>query len=98
MKRVDQRFDEILIKEVPLKVTEAFLDLEMKIRVSEHMTVAMTGEVEEIIKKKANQMKIELNNFIDSQVERIISRSNIQVNSDFLNPEGLGVKQNQRKK
>lgn len=81
--RADQKFDEIMLKEAKLKIAEAFLDLESQIRISELGTLGKIGEnsLSEIVKEKANQMKQELNQFIDSQVDRIIGFSDIQEHS-----------------
>ena len=83
--RVDKKFDEIMLKETKLKIAEAFLDLESQIRISELGTLGKIGEnsLSEIVKEKANQMKQELNQFIDSQVDRIIGFSDIQEYSTF---------------
>ena len=70
--RADKRFDEIVNKEIKSKIAEAFLDLEGNIRISDSGTEKEIPEVcMELIKKKGESMKAELNHFIDSQIERI---------------------------
>ena len=84
-KRVDKRFDEIVMYDLKLKIAEAFLDLEKELRVLDYRIRNIEKVEHEEIRKKANQMKEELISFIDSQVDRIIGASNIQVHSE--NPE-----------
>ena len=80
--RADQRFDEIVMFDLKCTIAEAFLNLESKLRVSNY-DVRCIKEVEhEAIRKKANQMKLELNRFIDSQAERIISESKSQLQNE----------------
>ena len=69
--RTDERFDEIIIKEIPLKITEAFLDLERNLQVTKYETSKLSNVEVELIKTKANQMKKKIDSFIDSQVIRI---------------------------
>ena len=76
MKRGDERFDEIMVKEVKLKIAEAFLELEAYLRETPCGMKETVGEKScGLVKEKANQMKMEINNFIDSQVNRIIDQS-----------------------
>ena len=92
--RVDKRFDEIMLNEAKQKIAEAFLELESGIRILEFKTMEKIEEkiLRDLVKNKANQMKRELNQFIDSQVERIINEKVIQVHSYFQCLEGLEVK------
>lgn len=69
--RSDKRFDEIVLKDIKVKIAEAFLDLEACIRVREYTTTPIGDYDEALIKRKANQMKTELTTFIDSQAIRI---------------------------
>ena len=98
IKQIDERFDEILIKEIPLKISEAFLDLELELKKTFYPCKSSNEKEIKMVKKKANQMKTELNAFIDSQVERITFQSNTQLNSDFPSLEGLEETQSQWKK
>ena len=72
--RTDERFDEIIIKEIPLKITEAFLDLERNLQVTKYETSKLSNVEVELIKTKANQMKKKIDSFIDSQVIRITNK------------------------
>ena len=69
--RADDRFDEIMLFDIKLKIAEAFLSIERDMRIDEFQT----GRLETMhimhIEKKANQMKEEINSFIDSQVRRL---------------------------
>ena len=69
--RVDKKFDEIMLFDIKLKIAEAFLSMESNMRIDE----MGTGQLEEKcivhIKQKANQMKEEINSFIDSQVRQL---------------------------
>lgn len=71
MSRCDKRFDELMLKDIKLHISEAFIDLEEKLRVYEFKTKDINHYDKNIVKEKANQMKVEINTFIDSQVERI---------------------------
>lgn len=76
--RIDKHFDEIVNKEIKTKIAEAFLDLEGNIRISGKRTLkAIPKECMELIEKKGESMKTELNAFIDSQIKRIKFESNI---------------------
>lgn len=76
---VDKRFDEIVIKEINLKIAEAFLELETNVRMNK-FGIRKSADKKgcEFVKIKANQMKTEINAFIDSQVKRIIGLSECQ--------------------
>lgn len=76
--RVDKRFDEILIRELKSEISDAFLDLECKLRVNDFESKPLENIDHKFVLKKANQMKHELSEFIDSQTERIISASAVQ--------------------
>lgn len=80
--RTDERFNEIIIKEIPLKIAEAFLDLEKNVRVIKYETSKLSNVEVEVIKRKANQMKEEINTFIDSQINRITNGSISQVHNE----------------
>lgn len=71
---IDTKFNEIMLKDIKLKIAEAFLDLEMKMRICKFENRISPME-KRIIEKKANQLKEEINTFIDSQLERIITSS-----------------------
>lgn len=73
--RVDREFDKTMLITMKKIVAEAFLELEGNIRIKYRETRKM-GELEiSLINQKANQMKEEISNFIDSQVQRIIAES-----------------------
>lgn len=69
--RADRIFDEIMLREIKLKITEAFLSIEISMRIDEFQTSQLNVKDVEYIEKKANQMKEEINSFIDSQVKRL---------------------------
>ncbi|MBQ8559085.1 MAG: hypothetical protein IJ439_03770 [Tyzzerella sp.] len=71
---VDTKFDEIMLKDTKLKIAEAFLHLEMQMRIRKPKNRISPME-KRIIEEKANQLKKEINIFIDSQLERIINSS-----------------------
>ena len=98
MKALDKRFDEITIKEIPLKITEAFLELETEIRITPLGVMCPNEEDIVLIKEKANQMKLSINNFIDSQLKRIIDASENLSSNECLNSEEQGEIQNQQQK
>ena len=85
--RVDKHFDEITMHDLKSKIADAFLDFESKLRVSDYGIHSIGNAECEAVRKKANQMKQEVNKFIDSQVERIICESAIQSHSDFQDSE-----------
>ena len=67
---VDRKFDRLMLYDIKVKIAEAFIDLESNIRpVSD---IAGT-DFKELVEKKTEQMKKELETFIDSQAERIIN-------------------------
>ena len=69
--RVDNRFDEIMLFDIKLKIAEAFLSMESNMRIG-RVGMGQLGELHIMcIEKKANQMKEEINSFIDSQVKRL---------------------------
>lgn len=80
---IDRRFNEILLRDIRGNISEAFLDLETNVRINK-----ITGKIESndfveiLVKEKANQMKTELNAFIDSQVDRIIGLLNMQASNE----------------
>ena len=87
----DERFDEILIKEINLKITEAFSELEYELRETPYGLKKDIGEKGKImLERKANQMRFEINNLIDSQVKRIIDLSNTQLDNGNQVPVGQG--------
>ena len=73
VKRVDERFEEILLRDIKTHISEAFLDLEANMRIGEHGTTRYLNKEEvSVVETKANQMKTEINEFIDSQLKRVI--------------------------
>jgi len=66
--RVDKKFDEIILFDIKLKIAEAFLAMESNMRIDETGTGQLGEKCIAHIKQKANQMKEEINSFIDSQV------------------------------
>ena len=74
--RVDKHLDEIVMYDLKSKIADAFLDFESKLRVCDYGVRNIENAECEFIRKKANQMKLELSKFIDSQVERIINKKN----------------------
>ena len=66
--RVDKKFDEIMLFDIRLKIAEAFLAMESNMRIEEMGTEQLGEKCIAHIKQKANQMKEEINSFIDSQV------------------------------
>lgn len=71
---IDTKFNEIMLKDIKLKIAEAFLHLEMQMRIRKFKNMISPME-KRIIEEKANQLKKEINIFIDSQLERIINSS-----------------------
>lgn len=71
--KADERFDKIVLHEIRSNIAEAFLDLETNLRMETiNRSVKDNPLAKELIHEKANQMKTEINDFIDSQVSRII--------------------------
>lgn len=87
--RVDREFDKTMLITMKKIVTEAFLELEGNIRINYRETRKM-GELEiSLINRKANQMKEEISNFIDSQVQRIIGESSAHSQFEYQETELL---------
>lgn len=73
IKKIDEQFNNILLTDIKIKISEAFIRLEAELR-DYSMNTAKYIESEiaiEVINKKASQMKEEVLTFIDSQAERI---------------------------
>ena len=83
--RLDEQFDSMMVCDLKVKIAEAFLELEKNIRVCEWGTQKLDAQDIRLVKEKANQMKGELTNFIDSQVYRLINESKVQ--SHIVNQE-----------
>lgn len=71
MNYVDEEFNEIMLKDMRLVISKAFIILEANMK--KLMKKPLDEKQINLIENKANQMKKETSTFIDSQVERIIS-------------------------
>lgn len=70
----DKEFNSILLRDIKLDISKAFILLEANMR--EFPPLKNNNEMKSLlVKKKANQMKAEINDFIDAQVEMIIKAS-----------------------
>ena len=67
---VDRKFDHLMLCDIKVKIAEAFIDLESNIRPVSNIDGT---DFKELVEKKTEQMKKELNTFIDSQAERIVN-------------------------
>lgn len=70
IEKVDIKFNQIVKKDIKNMIAIAFNDLAFNLE--ERMTMKVDEESCECVKKKACQMKEEINNFIDTQVKNII--------------------------
>mgnify|MGYP001137389461 CR=1 FL=1 len=70
----DKEFNSILLRDIKMDISKAFILLEANMR--EFPQLKNNNEMKSLlVKKKANQMKAEINNFIDFQVDMIIKAS-----------------------
>lgn len=83
---VDREFDDVVRRDIKIMISTAFIILEANMR-KIRCDVGLSELSISLIKKKASQMKLELNNFIDSQVNRIIDDSKVQEQSGCQVPE-----------
>ncbi|MBQ6994992.1 MAG: hypothetical protein IJN64_10970 [Lachnospiraceae bacterium] len=73
-KKTDEEFNLIVLTDVRIKISEAFIRLEAELRNNRLSDPLMEQDVlKNIVDVKASQMKREINFFIDSQVDRIKS-------------------------
>lgn len=71
---VDNEFNNIMTEDVKVMIAKAFISLEAGLRRGK-LWNELSGTEIELVEKKASQMKREINDFIDSQKQRIIDDS-----------------------
>lgn len=71
---VDCEFNNIMAEDVKIIIARAFISLEAGLRHGKLWNGFSEHEIE-LVEKKASQMKQEVNEFIDSQKQRIIDAS-----------------------
>lgn len=74
---VDCEFNNIMTEDVKVVIAKAFISLEAGLRHGKLWEEFSKSEIE-LVEKKASQMKQEINDFIDSQKQRIIAASKAQ--------------------
>lgn len=84
---ISQRFDEIMHKDIKLKISEAFLELETSMRVNDMCTRPLTKNSVKYIGKKADQLKEELAQYIDAQMVRIADAADMFIQTENLHEE-----------
>lgn len=92
MNPVDEEFNEIMLKDMRLAISRAFIILEANMK--KLMKKPLDEKQIHLIDNKANQMKAEMSAFIDSQVERIISGLGLPEEIGFQGSEPQEGKQN----
>lgn len=93
MNPVDEEFNEIMLKDMRLVISKAFVILEANMK---KLTKKPLDEKQiNLIENKANQIKKEMSTFIDSQVERIISGSRLPEEIGFQDSGPQEGKRNQ---
>lgn len=75
--KVDEEFNSIVLRDIKLDISKAFISIEANLR-----SLQFPGSITEhqmlLIKEKALQMKNELNDFIDAQVNSIVGGTRLQ--------------------
>ena len=83
---VDHDFNHIMATDVKVSIATAFILLEAGLKEAANYG-RFSGREISLLEKKASQMKQEVNNFIDSQKQRIIAASEAQWHNGFQVPE-----------
>lgn len=82
----DRGFNIIMMGDIKVIIAEAFISLEAGLRLeSPYQELSEYGIA--LVEKKASQMKQEINDFIDSQKQRIIDASELRGRNGFQAPE-----------
>ena len=89
----DKEFNSIMLRDIKLDISNAFILMEANMR-----EILFCKHIDEkqalIIKKKAEQMKEEINTFINAQVEMTVKRTGLPIETDSPNFELQGERQN----
>lgn len=83
---VDNEFNNIMTEEVKVIIAKAFISLEAGLRRGK-LWSGFSGTEIELVERKASQMKKEVNDFIDSQKQRIIAASEARWHNGSQVPE-----------
>lgn len=85
MHLMDEEFNDLMLKDIRIEISKAFILLEANIRKLTKRRI----DAKQItsIQNKAEQMKKEINSFIDSQVERILKESKLPGETCFQDSE-----------
>ena len=83
---VDNEFNNIMTEDVKILIARAFISLESGMRRGRLWEKFHASDVE-LLERKASQMKQEINDFIDSQKQRIITASEVRWHNGFQVPE-----------
>lgn len=82
----DREFNNIMAEDVKVLIAKAFLSLEANMRLGKPYEEFCEYEIR-LIEKKASQMKQEIDDFIDSQKQRIIDASKVRGQNGCQVPE-----------
>lgn len=89
----DKEFDSIVLRDIKLDISKAFILLEANMM--EFLPLKNNDEKRSLLaRKKANQMKNEINHFIDAQVKMITDGSRFPIKTGCPNLESQGETQN----